>query len=166
MRFHYALLLAAAPLAVCAPAVPAFAQSEEPVETQAESAPEHNAELRAWFDAKYEEQVLDSPLTLTSLGRKERYGEIDDFSLAAQDEDLAWLKATVEEMERTFDYDSLSTADKLSYDLWKYEYERAAESARWRENSYVFTQMHGAHTFLPSILISQHDVDPAQDMRD
>ena len=166
MRFHYALLLAAAPLAVCAPAVPAFAQSEAPVETQAESAPEHNAELRAWFDAKYEEQVLDSPLTLTSLGRKERYGEIDDFSLAAQDEDLAWLKATVEEMERTFDYDSLSTADKLSYDLWKYEYERAAESARWRENSYVFTQMHGAHTFLPSILISQHDVDTAQDMRD
>ena len=166
MRFHHALLLAAAPLAVISAPAPAAAQTEVEAEVPAEATPEHNPELRAWFDEKYEEQVLDSPLMLTSLGRKERYGEIDDFSLAAQDEDLAWLKATVEEMERTFDYASLSPADKLSYDLWKYEYERAAEAARWRDNSYVFTQMHGAHTFLPTLLISQHRVDTAQDMRD
>jgi uncharacterized protein (DUF885 family) len=162
MRFHHALLLAAAPLAMLATTAPVLAQAE----TQAEAPADHNAELRAWFDAKYEEQVLDSPLMLTSLGRKERYGEIDDFSLAAQDEDLAWLKATVEEMERTFDYASLSTADKLSYDLWKYEYESAAKSAAWRDNTYVFTQMQGVHSYLPSMLIGQHRVDTAQDMRD
>lgn len=162
MRIPFAFLLAAAPIALLAPATPVLAQAE----TQAAAPADHNAQLRAWFDAKYEEQVMDSPLFLTSLGRKERYGEIDDFSLAAQDEDLAWLKATVEEMERTFDYDSLSAADKLSYDLWKYEYERAAEGAKWRDNNYAFTQMQGLHTGLPTLLISQHRVDTAQDMRD
>ena len=165
MRFQNTLLLAAAPVALFAVTAPAFAQTA-PAETSEASSENHNAELRAWFDAKYEEQVMDSPLWLTSLGRKERYGEIDDFSLAAQDKDLAWKKATVEEMERTFDYDSLSSADKLSYDLWKYEYEQAAESAKWRDDGYVFTQMHGAHTYLPTLLISQHRVDTAQDMRD
>ena len=111
MRFQNTLLLAAAPVALFAVTAPAFAQTA-PAETSEASSENHNAELRAWFDAKYEEQVMDSPLWLTSLGRKERYGEIDDFSLAAQDKDLAWKKATVEEMERTFDYDSLSSADK------------------------------------------------------
>jgi uncharacterized protein (DUF885 family) len=69
-------------------------------------------------------------------------------------------------MERTFDYASLSPADQLSYDIWKYEYERAVEGAKWRDDNYVFTQMQGLHTSLPSILISQHRVDTAQDMRD
>ncbi|MBX7483704.1 DUF885 domain-containing protein [Qipengyuania qiaonensis] len=165
MRFQNTLLLAAAPVALFALAAPAFGQTA--ASETAEVAPDnHNAELRAWFDAKYEEQVMDSPLWLTSLGRKERYGEIDDFSIAAQDEDLAWLKASVEEMEQTFDYDSLNATDKLSYDLWKYEYERAAQSAEWRDSGYVFTQMQGAHTFLPRLLISQHRVATAQDMRD
>ncbi len=158
MRLVYALLLAAAPIAVVAPAAPAYAENH--------AASHSNAELRAWFEAKHEEQVLDSPIWLTTLGRKERYGEIDDLSLAAADEDLAWQKATVEEMERTFDYASLSPADKLSYDLWKYEYEQAAKNAQWRDSNYVFTQMQGIHTGLPSIVISQHRVDTAQDMRD
>ena len=162
MRFAYALLLAAAPVAVMAPAIPAFARDTA---AQAASVP-NNAALRAWFEAKYEEQILDSPLRLTSLGRKERYGEIDDLSLAAQDKDLAWAKASVEEMERTFDYASLNAADKLSYDLWKYEYEQAAKAAEWRDSGYVFTQMQGIHVFLPTSLISQHRVDTAQDMRD
>lgn len=162
MRFAYALLLAAAPVAVMAPAIPAFAQDTA---GQTASVP-NNAALRAWFEAKYEEQILDSPLRLTSLGRKERYGEIDDLSLAAQDKDLAWAKASVEEMERTFDYASLNAADKLSYDLWKYEYEQAAKAAEWRDSGYVFTQMQGIHVFLPTSLISQHRVDTAQDMRD
>ncbi|PZT90235.1 MAG: DUF885 domain-containing protein [Citromicrobium sp.] len=168
MRIHQALLLATAPLALLAATAPAIAQDAAPTaeQTSAPAADAHNAELRAWFDAKYEEQLLDSPLWLTSLGRKERYGEIDDMSLAAQDEDLAWRKATVEEMESRFDYDTLSAADRLSFDLWKYEYESAAEAAKWRDNGYVFTQMHGAHTGLPSLLISQHRVDTAQDMRD
>ncbi|MGN3973779.1 DUF885 domain-containing protein [Tsuneonella sp. SYSU-LHT278] len=162
MRYAFAFLIAAAPLAIVAPAAPLQAEDHAAHTATASN----NAALRAWFEAKYEEQVLDSPLTLTSLGRKERYGEIDDFSLAAQDRQLAWQKASVEEMERTFDYASLNAADRLSYDLWKYEYEQAARSAKWRDSGYVFTQMQGIHAYLPTLLISQHRVDTAQDMND
>ncbi|WP_341711219.1 DUF885 domain-containing protein [Erythrobacter sp.] len=163
MRLAYALLLATAPIAVAAPVA---AQDHAAHHTEHHAASENNAELRAWFEAKYEEQLQTSPLSLTGLGRKDHYGEIDDFSIEAADRDLAWQKASVEEMERTFDYASLSAADQLSYDIWKYEYESAARAAKWRDNNYVFTQMQGLHTALPSILISQHRVDTAQDMHD
>lgn len=162
MRLVIALMLASAPLAVS----PAAAQYHAGHTAAHDAKAPANAALRAWFEAKYEEQVLQSPLQLTRLGRKERYGEIDDFSLAEQDRQLVWLKASVEEMERTFDYAALNPADKLSYDLWKHEYEQAAKSAAWRDSGYVFTQMQGIHVSLPSLVISQHKVDTAQDMRD
>jgi uncharacterized protein (DUF885 family) len=157
MRLALALALAAAPLAFALP--PAGAEAHEVAQDQ-------DAQLHAWFEAKFEEQLQFSPLGLTGLGRKERYGEIDDFSDAEADRQLAWLKATVEEMERTFDYDALSPQSKLAWDVWKYEYESAAEGAKWRGNGYVFSQMGGMHAGLPSLMISQHRVETAQDMED
>ncbi len=160
MRFATSLALAAALLAPAYLAAPAAAQQTQ------QTASAQNARLHAWFEAKYEEQLKFSPLGLTQLGRKELYGELDDFSDAGADAQLAWQKASVEEMERTFDYAALSPQDQLAYDLWKYEYESAAEAARWRGNGYVLSQMQGIHTSLPSLIISTHRVDTAQDMRD
>src|SRR5690606_16503435 len=159
MRLVYALALAAVPLSPLAFAGFAPAAAQEAPATQSER-------LHAWFEAKYEEALQFSPLALSQLGRKDRYGELDDFSLQAQDEQLAWRKATVEELERSFDYAALSAAEQLSYDLWKYAYETAAEAAKWRGNAYVFTQMQGLHTTLPSLMISIHRVDTEQDMLD
>jgi len=158
-RTAIALALAAAALSPVAIVQAAQAQTEQ-------SAASESARLHAWFEAKYEEQLQFSPITLTQLGRKERYGEIDDLSNEAADEQLAWQKATVEEMERTFDYDSLNAQDRLAYDLWKYEYESAAEAAKWRDNAYVLSQMQGIHTTLPSLIISIHRVETLQDMKD
>jgi len=39
--------------------------------------------LNAWFEIKYEEELMMSPLSLTFQGRKDRYSEIDDMSEAA-----------------------------------------------------------------------------------
>lgn len=132
-----------------------------------EQAPADESErLHQWFETKFEEMLRFSPLWLSQLGRKELYGEIDDFSFGAEDERLAWYKATVDELERVFDYHALSPSDRLSYDLWKYDYESTADSVRWRGNSYTFTQMHGMHTTLPSLMITVHRVDTAKDMED
>jgi len=38
--------------------------------------------LNAWFEVKYEEELMMSPLSLTFQGRKDRYNEIDDMSEA------------------------------------------------------------------------------------
>ena len=156
MRLKFVLALAAAPLPLTAVAFPALAQ-EQPAESEGER-------LNRWFEEKFEEQLQFSPLWLTSLGRRDRYGDLDDFSIENADWQLAWHKATVEEMEREFDYDKLGPQERLSYDLWKYEYESSARAARWRDNAYVFTQMQGVHSSLPSQLISTHRVETPADM--
>src|SRR5690554_5158394 len=147
MRIAISLALAAAALTPFAPAPIAQAQAQQ-------VAPDESARLHAWFEAKNEEMLQFSPLTLTQLGRKERYGELDDMSDEAQDAQLAWHLATVQELEREFDYETLSPQDRLSYDLWKYEYESAAEAAKWRGNTFVLSQMQGIHTALPSLMIA------------
>jgi uncharacterized protein (DUF885 family) len=134
------------------------------VEAPAETAEELSARLNTWFDAKYEEQLQFSPIGLSFQGRKDKNDEIDCVTLACQDEQLAWQKAATEEMEASFDYDVLSAEDKMSYDLWKYQYDQAAEGAAYRYNGFVFDQMNGIQNFLPTFLISFHAVDTPDDM--
>ena len=134
------------------------------VEAPAETAEELSARLNTWFDAKYEEQLQFSPIGLSFQGRKDRNDEIDCLTFACQDEQLAWQKAATEEMEASFDYDALSPEDKMSYDLWKYQYDQAAEGAAYRYNGFVFDQMNGIQNFLPTFLISFHSVDTPDDM--
>ena len=129
-----------------------------------ETTQDETARLNAWFEEKYEEELMESPLTLTSVGRKERYDEIDDFSEAATKKAVDWKQATVEEMETKFDYDKLSADGKISYDLWKYQNQQTQEGYKWRNNTYVFHQMTGAHSFLPTFMISFHGVETESDM--
>ncbi|WNH07631.1 DUF885 domain-containing protein [Thalassobellus suaedae] len=120
--------------------------------------------LNKWFDDKYEESLQMSPLGLTAQGRKDHYDEIDDLSKKAEDEQLAWYTEVTKELEETFDYDSLNDQDKTSYDLWVYQYEALKESHSYRDMDYVFDQMRGLHTGLPTYLINFHKVDSLADM--
>ncbi|MFT5931056.1 MAG: hypothetical protein ACI93G_000129 [Hyphomonas sp.] len=140
------------------------AETVAAVEAPAKTAEELSARLNTWFDAKYEEQLQFSPIGLSFQGRKDRNDEIDCMTFACQDEQLAWQKAATEEMEASFDYDALSADDKMSYDLWKYQYDQAAEGAAYRYNGFVFDQMNGIQNFLPTFLISFHAVDTPDDM--
>jgi uncharacterized protein (DUF885 family) len=162
-RFVYALALIAVLLtSFTTPALSQAATSGQPQTADVES-----ERLRTWFDAKYEERLQLRPLLLTQLGRKDRYGELDDFSLESEDAELAWHRATVEELEHSFDYDARGPADRLSYDLWKHNFERHAELVRWRGNAYVFSpHAWSVHTALPRNMITLHRVDTEQDMRD
>ena len=169
MRSSVSALALAFVLSACASqSVPA--ENLTPVETvavveaPAETAEELSARLNTWFDAKYEEQLQFSPIGLSFQGRKDRNDEIDCLTFACQDEQLAWQKAATEEMEASFDYDALSPEDKMSYDLWKYQYDQAAEGAAYRYNGFVFDQMNGIQNFLPTFLISFHSVDTPDDM--
>lgn len=123
-----------------------------------------DSEINAWFDTEYEELLQMSPLQLTTQGRKDRYGEIDDMSEAAEDKRLAWMEESVKEMESKFDYNLLSPQAKISYDLWKYQYEMEKGDVQFRRMNYVFNQMGGIHTMIPTMLINFHKVDEASDM--
>ena len=130
----------------------------------AEAIAAESARLNIWFDAKYEEELMRSPLTLTSLGRKERYDEVDDVSEAAQLAELEWRRTSVAEMEANFEYDLLDDETKLSYDLWKFILDDAEEGWKWRHHGYIFEQMGGWQTFPAEFLINYHVVDTAEDM--
>lgn len=121
-------------------------------------------ELNEWFDTKYEEKLQKSPLQLTMLGRKDRYDQLDDMSLKAEEELFQWTEASVKELEETFDYESLIPEDQISYDLWMYEYQQMKEGLEFKNMDYVFHQMMGMHTQFPSFMINFHKVDSVSDL--
>jgi uncharacterized protein (DUF885 family) len=122
-----------------------------------------SADLTAYLDAEYEEELLDSPEAMTTQGRKDRYGELDDRTEAAADKRLEWRKRSVADMKAKFDPAKLSEDAKLSYEIWELELKREEEAAKWRRNRYVFSRGNAA-TSIPNFLINQHRVDERSDM--
>lgn len=146
-------------------------QSNAPAKTVVDAAIAESAaqsqseELNEWFEQHFEMELMMSPMSLTSLGRKDRYGEIDDMSEAAEIKQLEWKRNTVIEMKDGFDYEELSDDAKLSYDLWEYQYKLAEKGAKFRRSAYVFNQMNGVHAYLPTFMMSFHKVESLSDMQ-
>ena len=141
------------------------AATDAAVETPAADEKSETEKLNEWFEVKYEEELMQSPLSLTFQGRKDRYDEIDDLSEAEEERQLEWKRQSVEEMKANFDYDKLTDDAKLSYDLWEYQYTSSAAGAPFRRSSYVFHQMNGIHSFMPTFMMSFHRVDTLEDMQ-
>ncbi|MFT7258573.1 MAG: hypothetical protein ACI9MS_000421 [Glaciecola sp.] len=123
------------------------------------------AKLNAWFEDKFEQELMLSPTFLTSLGRSERQDEIDDYSEQAYKERIALKRANLAELQSAFDYTKLSDDAKLSYDLWVYMSEKALAAYEFRDNSYVFEQMNAVHSFFPQLLIALHKVETGEHMQ-
>ena len=136
-----------------------------PASPEAGAVPEAKLAINEWFDARYEEELQFSPINLTFLGRKERNDELGSFSYDAFAKELAWKKQTVEELKRLYDYQSLSPAEQVSYDIWVYQYERMAESEQFFYSGLTFDQMNGIQSFVPTFLINFHRVENADDLR-
>ena len=130
----------------------------------AQSAQSETDRLNAWFETKFEERLQFSPIQLTSMGRKVLYDQLDDYSEAGEDRQLQWLRRSIEEMERDFDYDRLTPEAQTSYDLWTFQYEEAAAARAFRGHGYTFNQFQASHSFLPTLLINRHRVDERSDM--
>jgi len=121
--------------------------------------------LNAWLDERYEEQLQFSPMSLTMLGRKDLYDEIEDISEQAARDQAAWGMSTVEQMKEQFDRELLSTAGKESFDLWVFQAEKAVEGLQFMRQDYLFGELGGWEDWLPTFLISYHKVDDESDMR-
>ncbi len=152
-----AALAIALSLNACSPAGTA------PEDTQIEVV-DQSAELNAWFDEKYEESLQFSPIQMSFLGRKDMNDQIDCFTYACAQEQLAWRVATTDELKSKFAYDALSDEDKISYDLWVYQTEISQRGDAFRYNGFVFDQMSGAQSFLPTFLMNFHEVETVEDM--
>ena len=122
------------------------------------------AQLNAWFEQRFEEQLDFSPMQKTNLGRKDDYDQIDDLSEAAEDRKLAWHRSTVADLRANFAYERLTAEARISWDLWVYQLERAEQALPFRRRAYVLTQMNGRQATLPRFLINMHKVDDPADM--
>ena len=120
--------------------------------------------LHDWLDNQYEEELARSPETLTRLGRKERYGELDDYSAEAEARYLDWLRDSVDSMTARFDYDALDAEGRLSWDLWQWRLERLEEALAFSDHDYVFTRVSAPHADLPQLMINYHTVDTRADL--
>jgi uncharacterized protein (DUF885 family) len=129
----------------------------------AQTQQDDTARLNAWFDAQYEQQLKFSPLQLTFLGRKELYDQLDDMSEAGFRKQLAWQEASVKEMEAKFNYDKLDPEAKLSWDLWKKQYEDARDGLPFLIDGYPFDQMSGMQNLAPTFMINFHKVEDEKD---
>ena len=148
-------------LTACGQPTPAAEPEKAPV--TAEEMAANGERLNAWFDVKYEEELQFSPIGLTFLGRKDKNDQIDCFTLECHEEQLAWRVAATEEMENEFDYDALSPADRISYDIWKYQTEQEVAGEEYLYNGYIFDQMNGPQGFMPTFLINFHNVETVED---
>ena len=169
MRISALLLVSSITIFGCSPADPEANSTQMP-EAQSMNVPTseeiqaESARLNAWFDKKFEEQVMQSPTQLAYLGRDERQNEIDDFSEAGYDAYVEMHAKQLAELKSGFDYDKLNEETKISYDLWVYLAEQIAEEDKFRYNTYVFEQMGAMHSFFPQLLIAIHRVENQQDM--
>jgi len=137
--------------------------SEEGVNGEMVSEADESEALTAWLDEQFAEQLDFSPQWKTRLGDKSDYGQLDDPSEAADEQELAWRRNSVAEMQATFSYDLLSEDAKTSWDTWVYALERAEMSAPFRRHGYIFGRG-GPHASLPNFMINFHRVDESADM--
>lgn len=164
MRLTLIALATALTLTGCGQAPETSSSNSTQNMTQAELIASESARLNAWFEEKYEAEVLTSPIQLTMLGRTERQGEIDDFSEYAMAESLARTKTNLIQLTKQFDYEKLTPDAQISYDIWVYQAGRELASDEFKLNSYIFDQMSAIHTFFPQLLISFHKVETVQDL--
>ncbi len=155
MRAIFGAAVMLAVLGACSPAAPAGP-------TAAEIA-KNSEDLIAFLDAKFEEELQLSPESMTAQGRKDRYGELDDRSEKAADEELAWRKQSVADMKAKFKPETLSEDTRLSYEVWDLELTRDEKANQFRRHSYIFGR-NGAHTGLVNFLINEHRVDDKADL--
>ena len=119
--------------------------------------------LTAYLNAEYEEELAMNPMDLTSMGRKELYDQLGDFSETGALKQLEWRRESVAGMKAQIDPAKLNDDAKTSWAIWESELARAEQRSKWKRHSYVFGY-NGPHTGLPNFLITYHKVDTPADM--
>jgi uncharacterized protein (DUF885 family) len=143
--------------AACSPPTAAPATDTSPVvETEAAPTPVEQTEsqrLYAWYSELFEADLARSPQQQTGLGRiddLDAYGRWDDVSDAAAEAAQQRRIDRLAYMRENFDFDALDRDASVSWRVFEYLQETGIRQFEFRDQTYVFTQMFGPHTGLPS----------------
>jgi uncharacterized protein (DUF885 family) len=122
-----------------------------------------NPLLAEFFERQFEDGIVRSPELATSLGDKRGYDRWDDDSLEAEAGELARRVAANSALQRLAGPLTLGAQDRLSVRLFGKQTDRAVASGRFISHTYLFNQMFGTHTGIPTFLANQHAVASLSD---
>ena len=129
------------------------------VANAAPSTADENPRLALLFEEYDAAQLSMSPIGKAYRGIvDEDYGRWGDLTDAAAAEEQALDVATLAKMRAQFDRSRLAPEDQLSYDLFEAMVARSTAAYEFRENEFLFDQMNGLQSFVPSFLINIHRV--------
>jgi uncharacterized protein (DUF885 family) len=143
-----------APAATAAIAAPAAAALDPRAE---------DARLLEFLDRAFEETAARSPQTLTSLGIKQDYGKLDNYTDAERTARRELAEAQLARMKSEFNYDALGPAGRLSYRLFENNVLRGQESFEWRWHAFPISTNGSPAGEIPVFLINQHRIDNVAD---
>lgn len=160
-------LLPALPLALlmagCAAQTDRVASAPATQAGPAASTAAEDARLLAFLDAAFDAQVALSPEYLTSLGSRQDYDRLGDYTLESEARSLALAERQLAEMRARFDPATLGPSARLSYELFERQVERDRASARFDAYSFPVSTNGTPAGSIPVFLINQHKVSSVSD---
>ncbi len=128
---------------------------------------ENSKRLNDWFETQFQEELDDSPMMQTYLGKKtEDYGRWDDISSQKEVENLEKAKKRLSFLKDSVDLAMLNEATILSYTLAKQDLENEIADFQYRFHNYPVNQMFGMQSEIPSFLINMHSIENKKDAED
>lgn len=153
-------------LASCAAQSEPIATTAPPeASPMAQSTAHEDARLLAYLDAAFDAQAALSPETLTSLGSRQDYDRLDDYTLEAGNKELQLAERHLAELQTGFDPERLGSSAQLSYALFEREVKRRRESDRFRAYGFPVSTNGTPAGSIPVFLINQHRVESISDAR-
>ena len=95
-----------------------FPDRERSVKLEIEAV-DQSEQIAIFFDDYFEDQLLHNPETATRLGRSTGMSEWSDLSDDGTIQNVIRTQAWLTRLQSEFDYDTLSTADQVSYLLFE-----------------------------------------------
>jgi uncharacterized protein (DUF885 family) len=149
---------------LCCAATPALAQPSGPARNTASTASTvEDARLNRFLDTAYEERVALSPEEQTSLGRKNNYDRLDDYTEADRQRERDLQERQLRDLRAQFNPARLGPTARVSYDLFVRDVEQAREAYRFRWHRYALSNNGTPFGRIPVFLINNHRVDSVAD---
>lgn len=119
--------------------------------------------LTAFLDAAFDESVADNPQFLTSLGSKEKYDRLNDYTDGFRERQLQQRERQLAAMRAQFDPERLSPAGRLSFRLFQEDVEDDRRSFQYRWYGFPATNNGSPMGNIPVFMINNHRIDTVAD---
>ena len=123
-------------------------------------------QMNIWLEDDFNTGVKHYPQFLAQLGIKERTDEWNNPTREFQLERLEESRLALAEFKATFDRNELSENGQISYDLYIKNAEDAFARDQYHDYGYIFNQMRGAQSGIPTFMINFHKISTIDDAND